>query len=343
MALELKLTTYVTPKGTCPARGITKVETPGEEGRSVIENSVSLRFDLDTYCRNVSSIVHRIYSYALSDYMDSLSNKLLGDCYSWITKYNFWKLKRVYFSNDRYRKIVWDDTESFINSLRDDFDDYSMSSSSSFKNIYERDINKLEGYYRDMSKYALQIRVVAYITDEEHDIDEDDEYQDITGSILQALPRLGCDVFKIGFFPVAEDSDNERNLTAYVTNRSYFDDFHGTVQMQYTALKSAFIERDEIPSLQVDMTTPSDDLKCGEMKKLIMLVSPKPYLHNEYEVIGGSVTAHRIAILAGRKFRYLWERSFDAVPIPGISTASLITKNYLNETLSYDVDTAEVT
>jgi len=344
MAKEIRMTTYVHPKGICPVRGVCEVSTPGSEGSSTTENRVDIFFDLRNYIYSVYRHFHLIQTYASSVFYtaDQLENKMLGSSYAWISKYIQWISGSRYFSDDNLRYKIWKDTEDSIKSLRENYEKYCENSASLYKNIFNYEITQLENLYNKAQEEALRVQVVVYVTDEEHDIVEDDEYENITGNIMQALPRLGAEVFKIGMFPKAESSDNERDITAYVTNKTYFDDLDCSIEMIYTTEESSlFGENERIPSLIVRMEFPPEENKCGEMYEYWFSVEPKPFYRLNFKVIGGSVTAHKILILGGRKFQYAWRRSFRAAPIPGITTSSLIIQNYFGDVLYYVVDTAE--
>ena len=158
---------------------------------------------------------------------------------------------------------------------------------------------------------------------------------------MSALPRLGVEVFKINLFPKVEDTENKRNVTAYVTSKTYFNDLDCSVEMIYTTEEANGLDYEKIPSLEVRLQFPPESGKCGEMCQYWFSVEPKPFYRLHFQVIGGSVTAHKILILGDRKAKYTWRRTFKAAPIPGVTTSSLIIQNILGDVLYYVVDTAE--
>jgi len=341
MAKETILTTYVHPKGYCPVRGACTVSTPGEEGSTTTENNISRRFALRGYINNIYSHVIRINNWAKSVFhtADNLENKLLGLTYKWLSEYYFWMQGTKYFIDDNLRYKIWKETAELISNLREEYNKLSSSSESMYRNNFDYEIQQLEELHKKAKKEALQVQLVAYITDPEHDVIEDDEYENITGNILHALPRLGVDVFKIGFFPKAETSENERNVTAFVTSRTYFNDLGCTIYMKYTTETTEIY--DKVPSLHVKATFPPEEEKCGDMYQYWFLVGPQPFYKLHFQVIGGSVTAHKILILGGRKLQYVWSRMYSAAPIPGVTTSSLIIEDYFKNVLYYIVDTVE--
>ena len=343
MAKEVKLTTYVHPKDICPARGECVTETPGEEGAVQRDNNVSILFDIRDYINKVLKHVLNIYNYSKSTLLipDVLENALLGTCYSWLAKYYMWIQGSYYFSNVNYRHKIWKETSEFIEDLRSVYDNNYQSSNSHYILFFNYEIQKLEELYNKAKEEALEVQLVAYVTDEEHDIVEDDEYENITSNIMQALPRLGVDVFNVGLFPNASQDTPERNVTAFVTNRTYFDDINASIEMIYTTEEINNLERDKIPSLEVRMEFPPESSKCGNMYQYWFAVEPKPFYRLNFQATGGSVTAHKILILGGRKMKYIWRRSFAAAPIPGVTTSSLIIQDYFGNVLFYVVDTAE--